>query len=256
MYRALISDIDGTIIASASDGIDITNGLIAAIAEAKAAGKFIGLASGRGYKATKNIIDKLGIDQPCVLEGGSVIVEPHSGNPIWEKYLDASVVVNLLELFQGMAPYEKDTYVSIDHVHYPLASLPMTPKKERYVYLIGITEAQAIPLQNAINELGIASAHIVHKSWKNPELVDLHCVHPEGTKEHGITEWIKLLGLKKEEVIGMGDGGNDIPLFESVGLRVAVEDGNEELKEAADIIAPAQKDGAAEHIIRKYLLGN
>jgi len=61
------------------------------------------------------------------------------------------------------------------------------------------------------------------------------------------------LDIKKEEIIGVGDGDNDLPLFDSVGLKIAVGNATEKLKAAADeIVADADKDGLAQ-VIQKYI---
>ena len=61
------------------------------------------------------------------------------------------------------------------------------------------------------------------------------------------------MDIKKEEIIGVGDGDNDLPLFDSVGLKIAVGNATEKLKAAADeIVADADKDGLAQ-VIQKYI---
>ena len=61
--------------------------------------------------------------------------------------------------------------------------------------------------------------------------------------------------LKKAEILGVGDGLNDLELLEASGMKVAMENGADALKQIADIIAPPHdQDGFArllEALLRK-----
>ena len=52
----------------------------------------------------------------------------------------------------------------------------------------------------------------------------------------------------------MGDSGNDIPIFQSSGLKVAVGNATVGLKALADYIAPSVDQHALEHVIDRFLL--
>ena len=65
--------------------------------------------------------------------------------------------------------------------------------------------------------------------------VDLR--YHECSKGLGIKETLKYLGIKKEESIGIGDDYGDIPMFEEVGLSIAVGNGKDEVKDKATYIA-------------------
>ena len=56
------------------------------------------------------------------------------------------------------------------------------------------------------------------------------------TKASAITTLADYLGIKKEEIIAIGDGGNDVEMFEVAGLKIAMKNGVESLKKMADVI--------------------
>lgn len=91
------------------------------------------------------------------------------------------------------------------------------------------------------------------RSWQGNELVDVHVTHRYATKEHAIEKWCELLNLTKDEVIGMGDSGNDLPIFEAVGMRAAVENATPEMLALADYVLPRPEEGALEHAIKELL---
>ncbi len=61
-----------------------------------------------------------------------------------------------------------------------------------------------------------------------------------GVKDKGkaLREIISSYGLKREEVLYLGDDLNDLPAFEEAGVKITVEDGSEYLKRFADFVVP------------------
>jgi hydroxymethylpyrimidine pyrophosphatase-like HAD family hydrolase len=63
-----------------------------------------------------------------------------------------------------------------------------------------------------------------------------------------------MLGVKYEEIIGVGDSYNDYSLLMASGLKVAMGNAVKELKDVADYIAPSvDEDGLAE-VIERYII--
>jgi len=98
------------------------------------------------------------------------------------------------------------------------------------MYLLGADLATADALVTAINKTGRATAYKTTPSWCGNDLFDIHVTDPAGTKKNAIDEWQKLTGIPDEETVGMGDSENDIPLFESVGFKIAVANATDSLK--------------------------
>lgn len=74
------------------------------------------------------------------------------------------------------------------------------------------------------------------------------------SKGDALKELAGYLGIREEEVACIGDGENDLPMFEAAGLRMAMGNAVPELKKKAEYILPANdKNGAAEGIYR-YIL--
>ena len=98
-----------------------------------------------------------------------------------------------------------------------------------------------------LNEIKDVVAHSVI-SWTKDHL-DIHITHQEATKKHALEVLLKMLGVTSEETIAFGDSENDLPLFEIAGYKVAMSNGADRLKAAADFIAlHAEADGLAEAI--------
>ena len=64
----------------------------------------------------------------------------------------------------------------------------------------------------------------------------------EAKKSLGVEHLCKMWGLKKEEILTIGDQNNDIALLQAGGIKVAMGNATNELKELADYITESVYD--------------
>ena len=65
----------------------------------------------------------------------------------------------------------------------------------------------------------------------------------KATKHTAVLKYLKILNLFPEEVVAIGDGHNDYPLFTACGFGIAMATAPKELKEIANLIVPSVNDG-------------
>lgn len=63
-----------------------------------------------------------------------------------------------------------------------------------------------------------------------------------------------LLGIEKDEIMAFGDGSNDMDMIRRVGFGVAMENGIDEIKEAADYITVTNDEHGVAKAIEKFVL--
>ena len=120
----------------------------------------------------------------------------------------------------------------------------------RIVYVWAGKKEDTKLLSEKINRIKGVAAHLGN-SWTKNRL-DIHITNQAATKEFAIKNLLRILKVKKKEVMGVGDGDNDLPLFKSVGYKVAMGNGTDKLKKEADYITLAEdKDGLAK-VIEKF----
>lgn len=69
------------------------------------------------------------------------------------------------------------------------------------------------------------------------------------SKGVALAKLAEILGFTKEDIICIGNGENDLTMFEQAGLKIAVANADPGLKSKADwVVASNQKDGVAEAI--------
>ena len=64
----------------------------------------------------------------------------------------------------------------------------------------------------------------------------------------------EILGIKKDEIMAFGDGSNDMDMIRRVGFGVAMENGIDEIKEAADYITETNDEHGVAKAIEKFVL--
>ena len=76
---------------------------------------------------------------------------------------------------------------------------------------------------------------------------------PHGINKGLAVEFIaKRHGIKREEIICIGDSENDLTMIEYAGLGVCVASGSSVAKEKADVIAPSCNDDPIKWLIDTY----
>ncbi len=251
MYKALVTDIDGTAVPISSDGSDISESTKLAVSTAISLGKVITCATGRQWALAKPVITQLGIVSPCIVEGGTRIIDPTSEETIWEKALDEHEPRRLLEILKSETT--DGLLMHSDNLgHRPIKSVNELPGHLRFVYLISITSEVADKITERVANETHAVAHYT-PSWYGNGLVDVHITHPEATKQHAIEVWQGLQGITKDETIGMGDSGNDLPIFHAAGYKIAVGNATNNLKSVADLITAPVTENALEKVISTIL---
>jgi hydroxymethylpyrimidine pyrophosphatase-like HAD family hydrolase len=82
----------------------------------------------------------------------------------------------------------------------------------------------------------------------------IQVTHIRADKEHAVRELLNLLGIDKKHTLAIGDGNNDIPLFRSARVKVAVGNASELLKAEADYIVGSVTDDGFAEAINKFVI--
>lgn len=78
---------------------------------------------------------------------------------------------------------------------------------------------------------------------------------PFGTnKAAALKELAEKLGIKREEIMTIGDGNNDVEMLEFAGIGVAMGNGTESAKKAANYVTDTNENHGVAKAIEKYIL--
>jgi hydroxymethylpyrimidine pyrophosphatase-like HAD family hydrolase len=181
--------------------------------------------------------------------GGSQIYDSFKKRVVWEKPISKSGVKQVCDILKKSAA---PVFIPIELKNGNISLDELRDEKVLQFWVHGIEMKELHELQTALAKIKCICAHRL-PSWKEG-LTDLTITHKNGSKEHGIKQLIKTLGFAKEEIIAVGDGMNDLPLFKACGFRVAMGNANPELKAIADYVAPNVEDDGIVDVIEKFIL--
>lgn len=248
--RLVLTDVDGTIVPAGTH--EMSERVRQAVVAAENADVPVVPVTGRPYEMAKGIMLTLGFDGLCVLDGGASIRRAATGELVWWKWLEPAV---LQELARRIAPH-------CTLIDYDPGQVERTPEQidipritEAAPYVFShIYKKHAATLERELAAIPDISVHLLQPAGEGPDLQGLQVTHRDGNKRHGVAELLRLLNVSKEHVMAVGDGANDLPLFENAGLKIAVGNAAPALKAAAGhVVASVDNDGFAEAIERFVL---
>jgi len=73
------------------------------------------------------------------------------------------------------------------------------------------------------------------------------------TKHTAVLEYARMLNLQHNELVAIGDGYNDYPLFTACGYKIAMANAPKELKDIADLVVSSVSDGGAVEALQHIL---
>lgn len=246
-YKALIFDLDGTAIPKAQNGRP-SERVIKAVEAAKKI-CHVSVATGRPYDICKNILDELEIKDLCILNGGSHLFSNKNHTYIWKREIDSETLSKLFAQLRSFNSYCVADEKRLQNI--PIAKY-RTDEPVALSCIFAVEMKDIDPILDIINQYENIAGHAM-SSWASGKF-DIHITNKFATKRHALQSLLEIVGVDKDEVMVVGDGGNDIPLFELAGLRVAMGNGEEKLRQKADWIAPdVEHDGLAV-AIDKFIL--
>ena len=270
MIRLITIDVDGTLVTPLKR---LTQKNIDSIDKARDMGVHIALASGRPFHSMQAYINKLGLDKEghfSVCQNGSYIVDNKS-----KKIIDGNF--QYLEDLKKLDACLKDFDVEVsamDHVGF------YTRHKNPNIYtkidaminklkLTIIDYDKADPNKHFGRFLVLGNKGEISKILKNmPEIISdnyyavqtapflIEVMNKKANKGHAVNILGEKLGIKREEIMSIGNEKNDIPMLEQTGFPVAMKNAVDELKVHAKFITRSNLDSGVSYAIEKLIKNN
>lgn len=267
MYKMIALDMDGTLLNS--DKV-VTKRTKEALQLAREKGVKVVLASGRPIDGLRRYLDELGLmeDGEYVLSyNGCLVQETKSEKVIFEMGLKGS---DLHYIYN----FAREFGVNI-HAFSPTRGL-ITPKNSKYTKV----EAEINKIDINIcdfNEISDDEAIVKIMLIDEPEILDeaiaklpkevgekynlakstpyfFEVINKESNKGLGLKALADHLNIDSSEIIAVGDAGNDLDMIEFAGLGVAMENGNDTVKEAASYITKSNNEDGVAEVVEKFIL--
>lgn len=248
-YKALITDLDGTLIPQ-NDPKGLPTLKVKETIEKARKKIHIGIATSRPPIYVDFLLEHLKLSGPSILLNGALIMDSVTKQILSAEKMDIKDFHAIIKILLDL-----HIFFTIDEVnHYAQTySVNTTFKSPLVVFARNLTDEQVERVLQLMSHVSRLSASKV-PDWTDKKRWALHICHVRATKQHAIVQIAEMLHISPVEIIGVGDGYNDFPLLMACGLKVAMGNAILELKAIADYIAPSiENDGVAD-VIEKFVL--
>jgi len=265
MYRLIFCDLDGTVITYERALHPAVHEAMQAVANA---GRFITISSGRGFQLLKPFLSSLVINAPVVGCNGGLIVEPATRKILYVRPMPLATAQDLVRWCQ-MEKLEVWVYLDdletmlewrpdgtggilrrdgdmVAQVADPLSALIRPPHK--LIVLPGSEECVPPVIARLQQHLG-DQARVLASS---PKVIEV--IMPGVSKADAMSRVATLVGVRREETLAIGDGDNDVEMLEWAACGIAMGNGTERAKAAADWIAPTVEEDGLAVALRRFVL--
>lgn len=268
-YKLLIVDIDGTLIGK-NRSISVEDR--SALAKARNSGIQVSLSTGRAAQACLSIISQLSLNGYHIFFDGALVSNPAHNEEIYVQPLGKTVVRQAIEF-----AHSKDIYLELfSATHYFVEQETRACDIRRQFFDVQhtVVDFTKIWQQERIIKGGLvvsspeeaAKAESFQLQFSNslrfsraktpafPDIDFINIVDPRVSKGKAVETLASHLGISLAEVMAVGDGTNDIPLFSIAGLAVAMHNAPDEVKRIADYVTLDVDHSGVAAAINKFLL--
>jgi len=270
LIKLVLIDIDGTLV---RDDKTLPAENEEAIKEALQSGVLVTLVTGRNYGAAKEIIDKLQLDVPVVLQNGAFIYRPYSGEVIRKVGLSGDVAKRVIHLCRQEGIFyilyrdflmQKDMLIYQDYdgpfSMYLKRNAVRLDRVEDVTSFISGEVAEVALLGNedrilrVLRQLGDGDNFTVIKSLTREDEAFYEIFGPKVGKGEALNYLCQHFVVSPEEVMFIGDAYNDIDIMPLVGFPVAMGNAVEEVKKFAKAVTKSNNEGGVAWAIRHFVL--
>lgn len=252
--QAVIFDVDGTLFDYREHKIHASS--ILAAKELRAAGIGVIIATGRSYPLLgKHFHDLIPADYYITANGHSIL--DAEGRELYSKrftYDQTQYVASLARKYHDglMLKYNAGSCIYSRQDEMPEIFTEIGPASDTFFYDPDMQyHTSELPLGFTLRGSGGMKQELARfKDQYRVELfhdtTECDVFSPDTNKMTGLSYLSRLLSLNPEHCIAFGDSRNDLEMVRWAGLGIAMGNGCEELKSAADLICPPSwEDGIA-----------
>jgi Cof subfamily protein (haloacid dehalogenase superfamily) len=261
---AVVSDVDGTLV---TDDKILTMRAHAAVSELRGRGIIFTIISSRPPRGLRMLLDPLGITTPIACFNGGVIMT-REFSVISEHLLSPEIARRAVEMldafgaqvwvFSGQDWLVRDSdgpYVGLEG-----RTVGFQPTMvDDFGCAIDVA-AKIVGVSPDFERLArcerdVRAALADQASVARSQFYYLDITHPLANKGAALSEIAKLLAVPLAEIAVIGDGGNDVAMFERSGLSIAMGNASPEVRRAADLVTDSNGEDGFANAIERFILG-
>lgn len=276
-YKMVCIDMDGTLLGEKHKISEYNKKVLK---NANEEGVQIVITTGRLYNNAAYYSELVGVKSAVIGGNGAVIREKREKEPIYRSSLNKEIVLNLFRLakkhnvilhMHTIGEIISNSYISANigkivlpckkMGDFPIKIMVIKSEKELKIWLDenegAVTKCIAFRIRKENLKKFIDEV-------KNIEGITCYLSGDSSVEinEEGVSKGraVKILaekyGIKRDEIICIGDNENDISMIEYAGLGIAMGNGIEKLKKKADYITDTNLNDGVGKAINKFVLDN
>ena len=247
MIRMIGLDLDGTLLTREKK---LTEENRKALQEAAQSGVWIVPVTGRPLAGIPKQVLEMPFIRYIITSNGAVTTDRYAEKPIRERcrygFHDRSTRELLWKRFERtpVLSYLKKSRIQVEDLYGELRS------KESGIENLSIMCPTPEVKKRVLERVsGIGGIRIIY-----PWPTDLEITSSGADKGEALISLAELQGCRREEVMAMGDGNNDLGLMRAAGLAVAMGNSAPEIIEAADHVTDDNEHDGVAKAVRRYVL--
>ena len=256
--KLIVSDLDGTLLPDSGEIGAETKNLVSQLQDC---GVIFALATGRLHSAVTGIAEDLSIKSPVISLDGSMIKSTTDGSRIYESFVKKRHVKRALSfaeehLLNIVLCHDEAIYYTDRNSNMPMLSDKYGAKYnavssydnyiDRTLEVVLFSDAASsmrYVRDRFLFPLSFGCSISFYKSNRHPNISFLEIRRSGSTKGKGLERLLKHLKIKPNNAAVLGDWYNDISLFETDALKVAVANAIPEIRRMADIVTSKSNNG-------------
>lgn len=265
MYKAVVSDLDGTLLNSDQEVSDISKRVIRKLVEKGV--KFF-IATGRAYPDARQIMESIGIKIPLISANGGVIND-ENGEEIYRNNLEPKYRDILLDI--DYAPISDLIHINVysDNRWFLVKNeRKFNPFEEDPVYMYEIETVENLKKMD-VTKIFFIGPHAdllklekiildrtngeVNVTFTLPECLEIFDL--EVNKANAVKRLSEIYGFKMDEVVAFGDGFNDYEMLKTVKKGYIMKNAHYTLKQALpknEIVTSNSRNGVALKLLELF----
>ncbi len=237
------------------------------MAELRASGILFSIISSRPPRGLRMLIERLGIETPVGGFNGGVIAKPDLA-VVTEHLLSCRAARRAVDtlnargvevwVFSGQEWLLRDpdgTYVPLEQhtVGFrPTIVEDFGSALDAAAKIVGVSKDFDL-LEQCEHDVRVALTSSAFVARSQRYYLDI--THPLANKGVAMAEIAKLLGVPLAEVAAIGDGSNDVAMFERSGLSIAMGNAGPQVQRTADFVTDSNGDDGFANAIERFILG-
>lgn len=250
----VLTDFDGTVVEFGKH--IVSDNVRQAVIACEDKGVKVVPVTGRYYEMARPVLELLGFDGLGVFDNGASIQDCRTGELVWSKWLDVETVQKVASV---MAPASRiidytpghDEHVPADNELERIKELAVEPAS----HIFGLVALEKLDeVRAGLEAIEEITYYTAASTYGELEYIGVQVNHISANKFHGVNALRVITGISKEHTLAIGDGENDISLFENAAIKVAMGNATDTLKAKADYVTGRVDEDGFVEAMRKFVL--